>query len=543
MREQRQIALIALAALAATALLQAASLWLGDLNQDEGWYLYGAGLVASGQCPYRDFASTQGPVMSYVYALAQPLVQRWGVAGGRAFTGLLGFASFLAAAWLASRLAGPSAAGGGGDASARAGAARAAVLTLLLAGVNVFQCYFGTIVKTYSLAALCLVLGFVALSRAEGRRAGPWALAAGVAMMLAAGTRLSALLAPAATALALLVARGGDRRACGWRAAGFVAGAAIGGAVVFLPFLVAAPEPFWFGVVAYHAGREPGGLLPALAYKGGFVARLGLAYSAALGIALALAGHRLFGARRPPPGPAAHWLMPALWSSVLAVTAVHFAAPFPYDDYQAMIYPLFAVGVGVALERRVRAFWPLPAVAAVCALLALSSPVLQGWFIGPRDRIWWPLKKASPLMVLRATAASLRAQPEYRAGDVLLTQDPYLAVEAGLRLPRGLELGQFSYFPDWEDARADRCRVLNHRGFRELLDTCPAPLAAFSGYGFAIRSPEVQPLDGEESRELWERLERRYARWSSVAPFGQADTELRLYRLRPASGEPAMAYP
>lgn len=543
MREQRQIALIALAALVATALLQAASLWFGDLNQDEGWYLYGAGLVAAGQRPYLDFASTQGPVMSYVYSLAHPLVQRWGLAGGRAFTGMLGLASFLTSAWLAWRLARPSGAEAGTEAAARAGSARAAVLTLLLVGVNVFQCYFGTIVKTYSLAALCLVLGFVALSRAVGRRAAPWALVAGVAMMLAAGTRLSAVLAPAATALALLLARGGDRREHGLRAAGFIAGAAIGGAVVFLPFLIAAPEPFWFGVVAYHAGREPGGLLPGLAYKGGFVARLGLAYSTALAVALALAGHRLFSGRRSEPAPAAHWLLPALWSSVLAVSAIHFLAPFPYDDYQAMIYPLFAAGVAVALERRVRAFWPVPAVAAVCALLALSSPVLQGWFIGPRDRIWWPLKKASPLMVLRATAASLRALPEYRAGDLLLTQDPYLAVEAGLRLPRGLELGQFSYFPDWDDARADRCRVLNHRRFRELLDTCPAPLAAFSGYGFAIRSPEVQPLTREESRELWERLEHRYAFWHAVAPFGQADTELRLYRLRSATAAPAPALP
>lgn len=543
MREQRQIALIALAALVAIALLQAASLWFGDLNQDEGWYLYGAGLVAAGQRLYLDFASTQGPVMSYAYALAQPLVQRWGLAGGRAFTGMLGLASFLSSAWLAWRLARPPGSESGSEATARAGSARAAVLALLLVGVNVFQCYFCTIVKTYSLAALCLVLGFVALSRAVGRRAAPWALVAGVAMMLAAGTRLSAVLAPAATALALLLSCGGDRREQGQRAAGFMAGAAVGGAVVFLPFLIAAPEPFWFGVVAYHAGREPGGLLLGLAYKGGFVARLGLAYSAALAVALALAGHRLFSGRRSPPEPAAHWLLPALWSSVLAVSAIHFLAPFPYDDYQAMIYPLFAAGVAVALERRVRAFWPVPAVAAVCALLALSSPVLQGWFIGPRDRIWWPLKKASPLMVLRTTAASLRALPEYRAGDLLLTQDPYLAVEAGLRLPRGLELGQFSYFPDWEDARADRCRVLNHRRFRELLDSCPAPLAAFSGYGFAIRSPEVQPLAGEESRELWAHLERRYAFWRAVAPFGQADTELRLYRLRPATAASAPALP
>ena len=47
-------------------ILAAANLYLGDLNQDEGWYLYAAGLTAQGQLPYVDFAYTQAPVLPLV---------------------------------------------------------------------------------------------------------------------------------------------------------------------------------------------------------------------------------------------------------------------------------------------------------------------------------------------------------------------------------------------------------------------------------------------------------------------------------------------
>ncbi|NLB56843.1 MAG: hypothetical protein GX811_13975, partial [Lentisphaerae bacterium] len=54
-----------------TVVLLALNIYLGDLNQDEGWYLYAADKVVAGEMPYKDFAYTQGPVMPYVYALAQ----------------------------------------------------------------------------------------------------------------------------------------------------------------------------------------------------------------------------------------------------------------------------------------------------------------------------------------------------------------------------------------------------------------------------------------------------------------------------------------
>ena len=91
----------------AAVMLAGASLWLGELNQDEGWYLYAARLVSEGWLPYVDFAHTQPPVMPFVYALAQPLVACCGLAGGRLFTAVLGLGAALAAAGLARRAVPP----------------------------------------------------------------------------------------------------------------------------------------------------------------------------------------------------------------------------------------------------------------------------------------------------------------------------------------------------------------------------------------------------------------------------------------------------
>ena len=117
-----------------------------------------------------------------------------------------------------------------------------------------------------------------------------------------------------------------------------------------------------------------------------------------------------------------------------------------------------------------------------------------------------------------------------RPGDLLLTQDPYLAVESGLMLPRGLEMGQFSYFPDFDDETAGKLNVLNRVGLIRLLRECEAPVAALSGYAFAICSPDIKPVAPEEHDAFWEEVLRRYEPLCEIPHFGQASTTLRIFQ-------------
>ena len=116
------------------------------------------------------------------------------------------------------------------------------------------------------------------------------------------------------------------------------------------------------------------------------------------------------------------------------------------------------------------------------------------------------------------------------AQAALMTQDAYLAVEVGCRLPSGLELGPFSYFPEMSLERAERLRVLNRDRLLDMLERADAPWAAFSGYGLSIACPGVVEIPAAEQARLRAALESRYAMERSIPDFGQAHTELRVYR-------------
>lgn len=520
--------LLWLAALAGAGVLLVANLFLGNLNQDEGWYLYAARLVSEGQYPYRDFAFTQAPLLPVIYAWIQPWIQAWGLGAGRVFTALLGLGAALAASLLAARLVPPERRNS------------AALISFILILVNVYQSYYFTVIKTYSLTALFLAAGFLVFSVALTRR-GRWTTAgAGVLLVLAGATRTSAGIVLPLVMIALFLAR---RRLeyHAWIYLGL--GAVLAAGIVVLPFWIMAPEAFRFFVLDFHTFRAAGSLVQALVYKAGFLSRLIQGYFVATGVWIAVLFGQWFLARvrsmplEPMPAGPERFVMRMIWISIAAVSLVHFLAPFPYEDYQVFVYPLFAMAVVVMAVRFVTAQampWLATVIMVLCLGAALSSPVNQDWFILGRDRIWWRLKDQPSLRQLHVAGARLRALS--RPGDLLLTQDPYLAVESGLALPHGLEMGQFSYFPELSAEQAEKFHVLNRSRFEDLLQTCPAPVAAFSGYAFAMRSPNVEPLSGEEQAAFWRLVEDRYEPVSEIPNFGQAFTTLRIFRKKPAAG-------
>lgn len=114
----------------------------------------------------------------------------------------------------------------------------AGVAAFTLAAVNVYQSYFGTVVKTYALCGFLLTAGAWPPVLARDRRSFMLHALAGLLLAGAAGTRLSAgALLPVAGLYLLL-----QRERCGRSAwFGFGVGGAIGLMVVFVPFIMAAP--------------------------------------------------------------------------------------------------------------------------------------------------------------------------------------------------------------------------------------------------------------------------------------------------------------
>ena len=484
------------------ACLAAAAVWMGGLNQDEGWYLYAANLVADGKMPYRDFFYTQGPMLPIVYSAFAWIWKSFGILGARIFTLAIGAFGILLAAALARRLAPDGRRG------------EAAVATLLLLGSNLYHVYYVTIPKTYALASLFVMAGFlfVDIAQASWRRSRGgflWAFVAGLSLAFASGTRISlgAILCVVGTFLLVAAVRGRGRRVF----AGFVAGGLGGLALVYGPFLVS--DGARAGLVfaqSFHAAR--GGGEHDLTWVVGSLSRLVRWYLPVF-VVLGLGVFRPV--RQPAPAaPAlasgAPWM---LLLSFLAVFLVQMLAPFPYEDYQVPIMGLLAVSAVVAFmcvsERPL-----LLLVLGMTWALSFGSPLLEKWSTNGQDRFWSLKKDKYELAQLRDVAKRIEVLDP--GGKELFTQDIYLAIETGRRVPKGFEMGPFAVMSDADITKA--------------VTETEMPVAALSGYCFATDMPSGRERSITDQLRYWKLLKARYELVDREDAFGQNATPLIILR-------------
>ena len=131
-----------------------------------------------------------------------------------------------------------------------------------------------------------------------------------------------------------------------------------------------------------------------------------------------------------------------------------------------------------------------------------------------QDRFWTLKKDRCELAQLRDVARII--EEEDPNGDMLLTQDLYLAIETGRKVPEGLEMGPFSMLSDEE--------------WRRLLSSAPCRIAALSGYSFAIDPPRCDEVPVERQMEYWKLLKKDYDLVMKEDAFGQNATALLILR-------------
>lgn len=525
----------------AAALLAAVNVWFGPLNQDEGWYLLAAQNLSRGMMPYRDFLYTQGPVLPWVYGVFADVWSPGGVLGGRIFTAVLGFAAafnFSVVACLLARLRG------------RAAAAPAGFLAFVLIALSPDWSYFTAIPKTYALGSFFLSGGFlllappVALPLGRGRtlfvgRVSPGA--AGACFAFAAATRATLCLAavPVWIALIVLARRDRDRR-LDWL--WFALGCAVALALEYAPFLALCPENFLFSQT-YHAARASAPLGEWLVLRAGFLCFLAQGYPALIAAAAILAvaatkkvSGSKFSSSTPSTSSTLQPLDPlylAVVASFVLLTLAHFLVPFPYADYNTPAMPLAAVALAVPLGGLVARAnlrpWRVGLVALVASLaFVAASPWPMKWVDGEQHLFWFHSSLDSSLARLRRAGRVVREQnPE---GKPILAQDAYLAVEAGVPVVPGFEMGPFSIFPDLSDDEARAHRVHNVATAEAAIREADYDVAALSGYTFLLGCPSTAPLPYPDRERLRESVRAPFgAPVYSEHRFGQQNTELLIY--------------
>ncbi len=513
------------------------ALWWGSVNQDEGWYLYAAQMVRDGRMPYRDFFFTQGPALPIVYSALAPI---WGpesplhgLLGGRVVTLGLGMLATLAACALARRLVTP----------AQRSAAGLAIFALL-AG-NIYHVYFTTIPKTYALGSLFLVNGFLllAVGLGLGRDAAPTlgrriaaCVASGMALAFASGTRISLILVLPVVGCFLLV----RFRAWRWAFLWFGLGGLIG---LFLTYGFFALDPSSrAGLLAaqqYHAAR--GGFDPFFAI--GAVSRLVRGYAALAAVLFSglLVRKGLNALEDEDEAKGFDGAGNFLWMLGLSfglVFILQLSAPFPYDDYQVPLMGLLTVLIVVwVLRRGVSPIRQAGFAVLAAGMVSASSPMLQQWAVYGQDRFWSHPKERTELSKLRFMAEEINLLDP--GGSMLLTQDLYLAVEAGRKVPAGLEMGPFSYFPDLSSDAARARHVMNTEMLEKLLAAAPANVAAFSGYAFAIAAPKCDEVPFDRQKNFFRILKENYEVADTEPNFGQNATTLLVLRRKANAQETA----
>ncbi len=446
----------------------AANVWWGTLNQDEGWYLYAARAVMDGLLPHRDFFFTQGLGLPVVYGALGALWSPLGVLGGRILTAVLALAALL----IASRVV--------WTVTPR----RSAFLVLwALLGLNLWYSYFTTIPKAYALCTVGIAAALWCLNRQRA-----WAYCcAGVLLAALVNVRVSMGVLLPIVGLWLLVIQ----RQRSWVWFGLGAGFTLLGTVGVE--LLLWRDAFW-EAQTFHAARASLGLFGKL----GCLARLFRFNSLLVVCLVALA------IVRPNLREKPHVL---LWMGMsVGLLLVHLAAPVPYDDYMipALLPLVMAVAVCVEDLR-----WAKGLLCGACLLTMAGSPTAQTWVVQGQDRFWPILKSESDLATLRAAGRVVAETAQTLGTDTLWTQDTYVAVEAGLRVPRGLEMGPFS----------KPCPM----------DPTCTPLAAISGYTFAMNFPALTP--NERQREAIAALIACYPTQVAVFPtFGQAQSGLMILK-------------
>ena len=469
----------------AFVVLGAAAVWLGGLNQDEGWYLYAANLVAEGKMLYKDFFYTQGPFMPESYKSFALVWKTWGLLGARIFTLTLGFLGICNAVGLAWHLAPVER------------KSEAALVTFLLLGCNLYHLYYVAIPKTYALASLLVMIGFVLL--AVGKKPA-FPLIAGLFLAHAAGTRISLGALLCVVGIWLLCTR--QWKNLLW----FCVGGFGGLALVYGPYLC---DPgARAGLIAaqqYHAAR--GGF--DLVWAVGSVSRLVRWY---LPVFIVL-GLGVAGTCRTSETSRTKGTGVLLWG-FLAVFVVQMMAPFPYEDYQVPIMGLLAVYAAVKLISTAadssRLLTMVILTLGLCFANSFGSPLLEKWMTNGQDRFWSLKKEKCELAQLRDVAKRIEAQDP--GGKELFTQDTYLAIETRRKVPVEFAMGPYA--------------VLSDDDLKRIVTETKMPIAALSGYSFAPDMPSGRERSIEAQMECWTLLKKNYKLVDREEAFGQNATTL-----------------
>jgi len=314
-------------------------------------------------------------------------------------------------------------------------------------------------------------------------------------------------------------------------------GAVTAGAI-FLPFLIRDPEVLWWDIYGFRTipySTFP--LLPVIVSKLQLVYMLAAVFFPFHTVVLArgIASFLIHYRRRLREALARNPIPAYLAGSTMTVSLANFLPWVPLAEYQIINLPIIAVLSGYAVSKWYEAS---ALFKGKVATLALVGALLFLGVVNQSRSIWVGAIDLgdSRLPLAEVSEVASYIEKSTRSDKPIFTYRTYLAVQSHRKVLPGLEMAAFSYFPEWDTAKARRYHVTNDEIVREYIASKRASAIVLTDFDFTQDAFSV-PLNPETqqkvSKDLANLIAQGYYLGRKTENFGQFKETVYVYLRKP----------
>ncbi len=431
--------------------------FFGDMNYDEGWYLYASKAVYFGKTPYIDFSYTQSPLLPYIYGIPQLLFGP-SLYVGRLTSLFFGILTCIFTIKVAEKFGGKV----------------GAVIALALISLSPFTIYFFTIVKTYALTAFFIALSFYFLFANENIKNPAKSMLAAFFISLSLGVRFSILPVVFLLVIYILYTERYNIRTIVLT----IGTVLITSGLLFLPFLIINKDLLIFNLIGYHLGETGSSLIEyffnktfsSLTIISSIVNKFFvILILMSVGLILLLGKRKHF---------KDYLKIYVLYMAVFSVFFVNLIPCQPYDEYLVILVPLASILAGYGFSEIYNNSKHLLLMALFLILLEASLQNRMG-------------VTSYGYKLIHETEEMADYIKNHTPEDgKLLAFSTYVAVRAEREVLPGFEMSLFSYHPSWSNDKAEKYKVIN----KDLLNQ---RIKSKSASAILLTTYELKVLDAD----------------------------------------------
>jgi len=494
--------------------------FLGNNNRDEGWYLYASRLVYEGKVPYRDFPYFQMPLLPYIYGLPQLLFGP-SILVGRLTSFAFSLITVGTGVYLAQRIAGRG----------------AALLFLAFTIVNPNVMWTYTTTRTEPLVTPLVMLSLLFLLKQ--RRSTIDLVLAPSLMLWAATVRFTVMPAFAAVLIfSLYQARKNGRQ---WDSILALVGFQV--LVLIVVPLALTGEKMVFNVWSSQEFRTdqwvnwglPLGVL--LRNKALFIPPLMATFPLAIVLTVSMTAFLISmwrGGWRPALAGLGEW--PTAHLAMLCLAALvflpHLALASLQTFYFVPAFPILALMAAAAVHRLGSVLSPNPErvilPSLVGALLLIEALAFASYFPSVLNTVDPDIRELHDVGSYLKSAVP----PDKR----VVTFDTSVVVEANRRVPHGLEMDVFSFWPGLKTSDARHYGVVNGEILQELVadeNTGAIVVGDYDQQTLSLVAPRAEEAVSHEQEpavfRLLPAMRGKYDLVKEYRSFGQFRGKIQIY--------------